>query len=173
LKVRAAAEEETMPNRREFFRSAAAATAGSLVMSSRYAAFAQAVQGAVTKRREISIARKRIKVIDSHAHLGIPAVADVVKGTPFARNVNVAANLVIGPDRIRAMDEWGIDMAVLTQQGSWWYGVPDRDLARAIVKTQNEGTAAIVAKYPDRFIGMASMPLQFPDIAAEMLEDGV
>ncbi len=161
-----------MPNRREFVKAVAAATAGSVVMGRGFA-MAQAVQGAAVKRREISIARKRIKVIDSHAHLGIPAVADVVKGTPFARNVNVAANLVIGPDRLRAMDEWGIDMAVLTQQGSWWYGVPDRDLARAIVKTQNEGTAAIVAKYPDRFVGMASMPLQFPDIAAEMLEDGV
>ena len=162
-----------MPNRRQFFRAAAAAAAGSFVMGRGYASFAQAAQGAAAKRREISIGRKRIKVIDSHAHLGIPAVADVVKGTPFARNVNVAANLVIGPDRIRAMDEWGIDMAVLTQQGSWWYGVPDRDLARSIVKVQNEGTAAIVAKYPDRFVGMASVPLQFPDIAADMLEDGV
>ncbi len=161
-----------MPNRREFFRATAAAAAGSFVMRGGYAAFAQAAQG-TAKRREISIGRKRIKVIDSHAHLGIPAVAEVVKGTPFAKNVNVAANLVVGPDRVRAMDEWGIDIALLTQQGGWWYGVPDRDLARAIVKTQNEGTAAIVAKYPDRFIGMASMPLQFPDIAAEMLEDGV
>ena len=157
-----------MPNRREFFRATAAAAAGSFVMRGGYAAFAQAAQGAA-KRREISIGRKRIKVIDSHAHLGIPAVAEVVKGTPFAKNVNVAPNLVVGPDRVRAMDEWGIDIALLTQQGGWWYGVPDRDLARAIVKTQNEGTAAIVAKYPDRFIGMASMPLQFPDIAAEML----
>src|SRR6267378_3133930 len=119
-----------MPNRREFFKTVAAATAGGFAMGRGYEAFAQAVQGAAPKRREISIARKRIKVIDSHAHLGIPAVADVVKGTPFAKNVNVAANLVIGPDRIRAMDEWGIDMAVLTQQGSWWYGVPDRGLAR-------------------------------------------
>ena len=62
---------------------------------------------------------------------------------------------------------------LLTQQGAWWFGVQDRELARAIVKAQNDGTAAVVAKYPDRFIGMASMPMQFPDLAAAALEDGV
>jgi aminocarboxymuconate-semialdehyde decarboxylase len=158
--------------RRDFFKAAAAAAAGSVVMRGGFA-LAQAAQGAAQKRREIFIGRKRIKVIDSHAHLAVPAVADVVKGTPYARNGNAAANQVIGADRIRLMDEMGIDMEVLTQQGAWWYAVTDRDLARAIVKAQNEGTAAVVAKYPDRFVGMASMPLQFPDIAAEMLEDGV
>jgi aminocarboxymuconate-semialdehyde decarboxylase len=71
------------------------------------------------------------------------------------------------------MDRAGVDIELLTQQGAFWYNVKDRELARAICKVQNEGTAAVVAKYPDRFIGMASMPLQFPDIAAEMLEDGV
>ena len=64
-------------------------------------------------------------------------------------------------------------MALLTQQGAVLARVTDRGLARRSCKVQNEGTAAVVAKYPDRFIGMASMPLQFPDIAAEMLEDGV
>src|SRR5256714_6286045 len=71
------------------------------------------------------------------------------------------------------MDQAGVDMELLTQQGGFWYTVTDRNLARSICKVQNEGTAAIVAKYPDRFVGMASMPLQFPDIAAELLEDGV
>jgi len=154
--------------RREFIKAAAAAAAGSFVMRGGFAL----AQGAAT-RRQISIAGKRIKVVDAHAHLSVPGVADVVKGTPFARNGNAAANQVIGPERLKAMDALGIDMAVLTQQGAWWYGVPDRDLARSIVKAQNEGTAAVVKTYPDRFVGMASFPMQFPDIAAEMLEDGV
>jgi hypothetical protein len=37
----------------------------------------------------------------------------------------------------------------------------------------NEGTAAVVKQYPDRFVGMAAFPMQFPDLAAEALEDGV
>ena len=161
-----------MPNRREFFRAAAAAAAGSFVMRGGFA-LAQVVQGGASKRREISIGRKRIKVIDAHGHLAIAAVAGVVKGTPYERNGNTGGNQIIGAARIRALDEQGIDMQVLTQQGAWWYGVTDRDLARSIVKVQNEGTAAVVTAYPDRFVGMASVPLQFPDIAAEMLDDGV
>jgi aminocarboxymuconate-semialdehyde decarboxylase len=163
-----------MPNRRDFVKALAVAAAGATVGNRfTYDALAQAAQGAAPKRREVFIGRKRIKVIDSHAHLNIPAVADVVKGTPYARQGNAAANEIIGPERIALMDQAGVDVELLTQQGGFWYTVTDRDLARSICKVQNEGTAAIVAKYPDRFLGMASMPLQFPDIAAEMLEDGV
>ena len=159
-----------MSNRREFLKSIAVAAA-SVGVAGRftYDVLAQAVAG----RRQISIGGKRIKVIDAHAHLSVPAVGAVVKGTPFERNGNAAPNQVIGPERIKAMDALGIDMAVLTQQGAWWYGVPDRELARAVVKTMNEGTAAVVKQYPDRFVGMAAFPMQFPDLAAEALEDGV
>ena len=163
-----------MPNRRNFVKALGLAAAGATVGNRfTYDVLAQAAQGAATKRREISIGKKRIKVIDAHAHLNIAAVADVIKGTPYERNGRAAGNEIIGPDRIAAMDMQGIDVAVLTQQGAWWWGVKDRELARSIVKVQNEGTAAVVAKYPDRFIGFASFPMQFPDLAAEMLEDGV
>jgi aminocarboxymuconate-semialdehyde decarboxylase len=163
-----------MRNRRDFVKAIAAAAAGMGVAGRfTYDALAQAAQGAAPKRREVSIGRKRIKVVDAHAHLNIAAVTDVVKGTPYARQGNAAQNEIIGPERIAAMDAAGVDMELLTQQGGFWYTVTDRDLARSICKVQNEGTAAVVAKYPDRFVGMASMPLQFPDIAAEMLEDGV
>src|SRR5258705_3961474 len=142
-----------MPNRRDFvkaMRLAAAATAGDRL------AFAQ---GAPAKRREVFIGRKRVKVIDSHAHLNIAEVANVVKGTPFERQATTTGDGIIGPARLAWMDRDGIDIAMLTQQGAFWYGVQDRGLARDIVKAQNEGTAAVVAKNPDRVIGMASMPL--------------
>ena len=159
-----------MRNRRDFVKTLAAATAGGLV-AARGSAWAQG--GAAPKRREVFIGRKRIKVIDSHHHLNIADVARVVKGTPFERQAVTTGDGIIGPERIAWMDRDGIDVALLTQQGAFWYAVEDRGLAREIVKAQNEGTAAVVAKYPDRFIGMASMPLQFPDLAAEALEDGI
>src|SRR6185369_1051146 len=42
-----------------------------------------------------------------------------------------------------------------------------------IVKAQNEGLAKWVAAHPDRFVAMASVALQHPDLAAQQLEDGV
>jgi predicted TIM-barrel fold metal-dependent hydrolase len=40
------------------------------------------------------------------------------------------------------------------------------------VQAQNEGLAAWVSSHPDRFVAMASVALQFPDLAAQQLEDG-
>ena len=160
-----------MRNRRDFVKTLAAGAAAAYVGSREWSDLL--AQTGAPKRREVSIGRKRIKVIDSHNHLNIADVARVVKGTPFERQATTTGDGIIGPERIAWMDRDGIDVALLTQQGAFWYAVQDRGLAREIVKAQNEGTAAVVAKYPDRFIGMASMPLQFPDLAAEALEDGI
>src|SRR5207237_1352449 len=155
-----------MRNRRDFVKAMAAAAAGMSVAGRfTYDALAQAAQGA-PKRREVFIGRKRIKVIDSHNHLNIAEVATVVKGTPFERQAVTTGDGIIGPERIAWMDRDGIDVALLTQQGAFWYAVQDRGLAAEIVKAQNGGTAAGGGKYPDRFLGMASMLLQFPDLAA-------
>jgi aminocarboxymuconate-semialdehyde decarboxylase len=60
----------------------------------------------------------------------------------------------------------------LSINGYWWYAA-DRDLARKIVSAQNEGLAKWVETHPDRFVALASVALQHPDLAAEQLEDGV
>ena len=70
------------------------------------------------------------------------------------------------------MDQQGVDVQALTINGFWWYAA-DRELARQIVRAQNEGLAKWVAAHPDRFVAMASVALQHPDLAAEQLEDGV
>lgn len=163
-----------MPNRRDFVRTMAGATAG-LYAAGRngFSALAQA-PAAPVRRREVFIGRKRIKVIDMHGHCAVPDVASVLKGTALERAAPAATgSQIIGPDRIRILDEQGIDVQVLTQQGAWWYNITDRDLARQVVKIQNEKTAAWVAAAPDRFVALASVSLQFPDLAAEQLEDGV
>ena len=157
-----------MRSRREFVRVLAGGTAAS-VAAMRALAWSQDAG----RRREIFIGRKRAMVIDAHAHLNVAEVATVVKKTPFEQQAVALPDGIIGPDRIASMDRSGIDIELLTQQGSWWYAVPDRELARDIVVAQNEGTAAVVARYPDRFIGMASLPLQFPELAAEALEHGM
>jgi aminocarboxymuconate-semialdehyde decarboxylase len=69
------------------------------------------------------------------------------------------------------MDEQGIDVQVLSIN-PFWYGA-DRDLARRIIAVQNERLAAIGAAYPDRFMALASISLQHPDLAVEQLSEAV
>jgi aminocarboxymuconate-semialdehyde decarboxylase len=127
---------------------------------------------APTARRQVSIGGKRIKVIDVHAHCVIPEVAEVVKATPFAKAAAGGGNNILGPARLATMDGQGVDVQALSINGYWWYGA-DRPLSTAIVKAQNEGLARLVSAHPDRFVAMTSVALQFPDLAAQQLEDGV
>jgi aminocarboxymuconate-semialdehyde decarboxylase len=149
-----------MPNRREFVATLASAAAGIYV------------QTPSTPRREVMVGSKRVKVIDVHCHCVIE-VADIVKGTKLANSGGGGGgNSVLGPSRLQAMDQQGIDMQALSINGYWWYAA-DRDLAKRIVQVQNEGLAKWVAAHPDRFVAFASVALQHPDLAAEQLEDGV
>jgi aminocarboxymuconate-semialdehyde decarboxylase len=154
-----------MPNRRDFVRTFAGASAA--VLASRGRAFGQA-------RREVSIGGRRIKVVDIHGHFIEPTELEVVRDTNLAGNIsnNLNGPLVLGPARIRLMDDWGIDVQALSHQGGWWYGA-DRDLARRIVTIQNEKLAEWCAAHADRFVGLASVALQHPDLAVEQLEEAV
>src|SRR5207245_4555687 len=49
----------------------------------------------------------------------------------------------------------------------------DRDVARQLIRTQNEKLAEACAANPERFVAFASVALQHPDLAAEQLEEGV
>ncbi|MBV9585981.1 MAG: amidohydrolase, partial [Alphaproteobacteria bacterium] len=49
----------------------------------------------------------------------------------------------------------------------------ERDLQAQVVEVQNEKLAEICAKTPDRFVGLASVALAYPDLAAEQLQDAV
>ena len=150
--------------RREFVRTMAGAAAGAYVMRGRLAAQAPAAP------RQVSIGGRRVRVIDVHAHVVIPEVAEVVKGTPLANAAGGLGTLVPGPARLATMDAQGVDIQLLSINGFWWYAA-DRDLARRIVLAQNEGLAKWMKTHPSRFIPMASVALQFPDLAAEQLED--
>jgi len=74
-------------------------------------------------------------------------------------------------ERLRAMDEQGIDVEALSINPYWYKA--ERDVARELIRVQNEKLAGICAANPDRFVAFASVALQFPDLAAEQLEEGV
>lgn len=157
-----------MHNRRRFVRTLTGAAAGTWALGH---GFVNLTAQAPT-RRQVSIGGKRIKVIDIHSHCTVPEVGEVVKGTKFASNAGPQGGRALGPDRIELIDKQGIDIQALSINGYWWYEA-DRDLSSAIVKAQNEGLAKWVAMHPDRFVALASVALQHPDLAAQQLEDAV
>ena len=69
---------------------------------------------------------------------------------------------------IARMDEANIDHALLsvTIPGVDWLGAEDGE---EVADASNQETAAIVARHPDRFSGLATVPLQAPERAATVL----
>src|SRR5262249_57377062 len=121
-------------------------------------------QGA-PRRREVVVNGRRIKTIDVHAHCAFPDAMALM-----GRKVQ-PGNLVMAAERLRAMDEQGIDMEALSINPFWYKA--DRDVSAALIKMQNEKLAELVAAQPDRFVAFATMALQHPDLAVEQLEYGV
>jgi len=159
-----------MPNRRDFLKTVAGAAAGLAVGADTFA------QGAAGARRRAMIAGRRVTVVDVHAHTFVPEVWDLVKDTPLAASArnNLTGAIALGPGtaaRLQYMDKEGIDYQAINVN-AWGYSA-DRALARDLVQLQNEKIAAAVAQHPDRFVGMATLALQHPDLAAEQLDYAV
>ena len=153
-----------MPNRREFLRNVAGVAALGVF------------QAAPPARRRVSIGGRRVTVIDIHAHTFVPEVWDLVKDTPLAAAAknNLTGAIALGPGtaaRLEYMDREGIDYQAINVN-AWGYSA-DRALARDLIQLQNEKIAAAVAARPDRFVGMATVALQHPDLAADQLDQAV
>jgi aminocarboxymuconate-semialdehyde decarboxylase len=118
------------------------------------------------RRREVVVNGKRVRTVDVHAHCHVPE-ANALMGLKVQ-----PPSLVISPERIRAMDDQGIDIEALSINPIFWYKA-EPDLAGQVVKLQNEKLAEICAAQPERFLGLASVALQHPDLAAEQLEVAV
>jgi aminocarboxymuconate-semialdehyde decarboxylase len=152
-----------MTTRRDFL-GQTAVTAGLFFTGCSLAPLANAQQA--PRRREVVVSGKRVKTIDVHAHVGFPE-AMALMGRKLAPP-QLATTMA---ERIQAMDAQGIDMEALTIN-AYWYGA-ERDVATKLIELQNNRLAEICAKQPDRFVALASVALQFPDLAAAQLEHAV
>ena len=163
-----------MLNRRRFLRYAAGASAGVVCVGCGLG-HALAQPAAVPTRREVTVNGRRIKTVDVHAHCAVPAVLDIVKGTPFEgparRQLEGNLGFPVAAQRITDMDKDGIDVQVLSINAFWY--AADRDLARRMFDLQSEKVAEMCRSFPGRFLGYAPVSLQFPDLAAEQLEHGM
>ncbi len=122
---------------------------------------------AEARRREVVVNGRRVKTVDVHAHCAVPEAMALMR-----RKIETEALLMSrASDRIRAMDAQGIDVEALSIN-PYWYDA-DRDVARELIRIQNEKLAEACAANPERFVAFASVALQHPDLAAEQLADGV
>lgn len=72
--------------------------------------------------------------------------------------------------RIKAMDEAGIEISVLSLTDPGIQGIADTNIAVELAQKTNDFLAKKISKNPDRFRGFACLPLQDPIKAAKELE---
>jgi aminocarboxymuconate-semialdehyde decarboxylase len=152
--------------RRNFIRNAAGAMAGVAFVGCDLLSARDAHAQSGGRRREIVVSGRRVKTVDVHAHCAVPEAMALM-----GLKVEPRALIMEGQDRIRAMDEQGIDVEALSINPYWYKA--ERDLARQLIKLQNEKLAELCASRPERFVAFATVALQYPDLAAEQLEEGV
>jgi aminocarboxymuconate-semialdehyde decarboxylase len=165
-----------VPSRRDFVATAAGAAVGFAVARGGLAGGARRQVGAPPgRRRELFLDGRRVITVDIHAHCFIADVWELVRETSLAAAAKASLStphLVLGSEqRLYDMDAQGIDYQAISVN-AWGYSA-DRVLARDLVQLQNEKIADWCAKHPERFVGMATVALQYPDMAAEQLEYAV
>ena len=121
------------------------------------------------RRRSVVVNGRRVKTVDVHAHCAVPRAMALMD-----RKLETQALLMAETplhDRLRAMDEQGIDVEALSINPYWY--TAERDIARVLIQIQNESLAEICAAQPDRFVAFATVALQHPDLAVEQLREGI
>jgi aminocarboxymuconate-semialdehyde decarboxylase len=139
------------------------------------------------KRRPLGA--RRHPCVDIHCHVQVPAADELIKGVSppapdpnlqFASDLTRATNgrqiqnvwtcLTSVDQRLRDMDEIGIDVQAISPSPThFMYWLP-LELAKRMSRAINEHLAGIVRAHPDRFVALAHVPLQSPEAAAEELE---
>ena len=165
-----------MTDRRTFLQQVAGA-AGIVFVGCPWLEAAGALQaGRSGRRREVVVGGRRVRTVDVHAHVNVTNVLDLFQESRAQLDNPTAATdpqstMENVDERLRHMDEEGIDVQAVGINPFWYRA--ERDLARRLVQLQNEKIAAMCAAHPDRFVGMGTVAVQHPDLAAEQLEEGV
>ncbi len=127
-------------------------------------------------------------IVDLHAHLLPPALAEALRGRTTAPRID-GARLVMPvgalayasayedpAERLAAMDAAGVDRQLLSLPGLFGIDSLSADQSAPLTRTFNEGMAEIAAAHPDRFAWLASLPLADPGAAmielARAMDDG-
>lgn len=116
-------------------------------------------------------------VIDLEAHFLTPDIVEYLRSTGWISgiskdSISERSLLDLGEGRIQCMDAAGIDRQVLSLPPP---GVQMLEPSEGIAwsKRVNDELSAAVTKYPDRFLGLATVAPQNPKAAADEIERAV
>jgi aminocarboxymuconate-semialdehyde decarboxylase len=133
----------------------------------------------------------RVRTIDSHTHIlteeamrrlakESPKVAPVLKNvTERSATLEIDGKVVQQPHpreiwdvalRLRDMDANAVDVQVLSPTVFTFFYGQEPNLALACSVLQNEDIASVVRQHPERFLGLGTVPLQAPQLAADELK---
>lgn len=116
-----------------------------------------------------------MKKIGLEEHFIIPELVPHLEDTYQNINKSLASRAVprlqqLGDERIAAMDEAGLDLAVLSIAGPGVQIEPDAGKAIRFARKANEVLAEAMQKQPKRYGGLAHLAMQDPSEAARELE---
>src|SRR5215212_4581019 len=102
------------------------------------------------------------------------AIPETLAGSRGAWTENVWTELRtraldIHDRRLREMDQHGIEMMVLSLNAPAIQAIWDASRAHETARKANDYLAEQVSKRPERFHGLAALPMQDPDLAAREL----
>jgi uncharacterized protein len=118
----------------------------------------------------------RVIALEEHVSFGhfaseVDPALVVRRGFMPAMGANSKAGALndVEGERLRSMDEAGIDLQVLSVVGPGADLLPP-DAGPAFARRYNDELASVVHKHPDRFSAFAHLPLTAPQAAADELE---
>lgn len=137
-------------------------------------------------------AKPTTRTVDVHSHLFVDAAGDVAK--PFFKpemdprtffspeesmrynkelrsQPHIVAKFREPAARIEDMDKQGIDMQVLSVAPPQYFYWLDAETAPRAIHLQHERFAEIIRAHPDRFVAVANLPMDHPELAVEVMRE--
>jgi aminocarboxymuconate-semialdehyde decarboxylase len=151
---------------------------------------ARASAGASAASKKRATRTPKPVVIDFHCHMRVPEVVEFCRGhgpsaaVPDHPNYTAEAKKLDAEwaqmhrmrtgdmaTRLALMDNQGVDIQVLAPSGISQYTLwADPETSLKWERRLNDGMAEMVAKVPERFVGLGSLPLHAPDLAIREME---
>ncbi len=130
-----------------------------------------ATEEAFATREQIDCYLRMVK--DGTADKGLVSLWGFYARSPSARAREIMERLLdLGEQRIRHMDETGIDRAILALTSPGAQALPDVAEARGLAQRANDYLAGQVASHRDRYIGMTTVVPQDPEWSAREILRG-